>query len=485
MEARFLRAALLAAAFLSLGAGRPYYSARSQHFIVSAPTPELAQEISNAAEKFRHDLAIEWLGRPLPEWQGVCPIKADVSPGLGAGGATSFVFRGGTPTEWTMNIQGSRERVLDSVLPHEITHTIFATHFGRPLPRWADEGGSTTVEHNSEKAKQDKFLVEFLTTNRGIAFNDMFRMKDYPKDILPLYSQGYSLARFFIQQGGKPKFVQYVGEGMRTSNWTATTKKFYGYSSLSELQLTWVDWVRQGTPLMPDGSVPPALLASNRTSDAVASTAGQASSATPVRNAVATAPAPDPRNMTGTQMASLMQQPRSRIPEGALASWQTAQSQNARVFAQGDDSEMPPLPPNYVAPTPKPNALPDAGEISRVSRPVSEGWYARRRDQAQAAQAAQAAPASAASDSPPKADTSAGTTNSAAQTSPAPKNPQARSSPRVIEAQPLNPTMSQTGQSASPKSNVVLEWTRPADQPFVPRSELTGIAVNDSATLMR
>ena len=62
-----------------------------------------------------------------------------------------------------MHIQGSRERILDSVLPHEITHTIFATHFGRPLPRWADEGACTTVEHVSEKAKQDNFLIQFLT----------------------------------------------------------------------------------------------------------------------------------------------------------------------------------------------------------------------------------------------------------------------------------------------------------------------------------
>ena len=67
-----------------------------------------------------------------------------------------------------MKIQGSRERILDSVLPHEITHTIFATHFGRPLPRWADEGACTTVEHASEKAKQDKLLIQFLLTDRGI-----------------------------------------------------------------------------------------------------------------------------------------------------------------------------------------------------------------------------------------------------------------------------------------------------------------------------
>ena len=139
MEARLLRAALVAAAICLLGAGRPYSSVRSQHFIVSAPTAQLADEICKAAEQYRRELAMEWLGGELPEWQGPCPIKADVAPNLGAGGATSFVFHGGAPSQWTMQIQGSRERILDSVLPHEITHTIFATHFGRPLPRWADD----------------------------------------------------------------------------------------------------------------------------------------------------------------------------------------------------------------------------------------------------------------------------------------------------------------------------------------------------------
>ena len=122
MEAPFLRVAILVlAAAASLGAGRPYTSVRSQHFIVSAPTPQLAQEICQAAEQFRRDLAIEWIGRELGPWQGPCPIQADVAPGLGAGGATSFVFQNNSPGQWTMKIQGSRERILDSVLPHEIT----------------------------------------------------------------------------------------------------------------------------------------------------------------------------------------------------------------------------------------------------------------------------------------------------------------------------------------------------------------------------
>lgn len=243
MEARFFSAALIAVSLLSLGA-----SYRTQNFIVTAPTPEVAQALGQAGEGYRRDLSLEWLGRELPPWQDGCPITVHVGQHLGAGGATSFMFDNGRPFGWQMTIQGSYERLLDSVLPHEITHMIFATHFGRPLPRWADEGAATSVEHASEKAKQHHLLINFLTTGRGIAFNHMFAMQEYPEDILPLYSQGFSLARFLISQSGRREFVAYVGDGMEWNNWTAATKKHYGYRSLSELQVAWLEWVRQGSP---------------------------------------------------------------------------------------------------------------------------------------------------------------------------------------------------------------------------------------------
>ena len=110
---------------------------------------------------------------------------------------------------------------------------------------------ATTVEDVSERQKQHDMLYEFLTTHRGIAFNEMFAMTEYPSDVLPLYSQGYSLARYFIAQGGKRKFIDYVGDGMKWNNWTRATQHHYGYSSLSDLQVTWLDWVRQGSPALP------------------------------------------------------------------------------------------------------------------------------------------------------------------------------------------------------------------------------------------
>jgi len=228
---------------------------RTANFIVDAPTDQLARRIGDAAEQYRHTLAIEWLGGPLPRWSRPCPVTAQVAPHLGAGGATSFVFDRGEVFNWTMTIQGSEERILDSVLPHEVTHTVFASHFRRPLPRWADEGACTTVEHPVERARQHRLLIEFLTTGRGIAFPEMFAMREYPSDVLPLYSQGYSLARYLIDRGGRRKYVAFVQDGLARDDWSAALGRHYGIASVAQMQHVWLDWVKQGCP------APPASLA--------------------------------------------------------------------------------------------------------------------------------------------------------------------------------------------------------------------------------
>jgi hypothetical protein len=147
-----------------------------------------------------------------------------------------------------MEIQGTPERILDSVLPHEITHTIFACHFRQPLPRWADEGACTTVEHQSEISKQERMLIEFLQTRRGIPFSQMFRMKEYPQDVLPLYAQGHSLAHYLISQQGKQEFLNFIADGLVDGNWERAVAQKYGYQDLAVLQDSWLSWVKSGRP---------------------------------------------------------------------------------------------------------------------------------------------------------------------------------------------------------------------------------------------
>ncbi len=163
-------------------------TARTANFIVSTPNPAHAQEFAAAAERHRRELAVSWLGTAMPNWTVPCPIKATVGERVGNGAATSFVFDNGEVFGWTMTVQGTRAGIRDATLPHEITHMVLASHFRRPLPRWADEGAGMSVEPAAERAEYRRDLVQCLQANRGIAFNKMVTMAEYPRDVLPLYA---------------------------------------------------------------------------------------------------------------------------------------------------------------------------------------------------------------------------------------------------------------------------------------------------------
>lgn len=217
---------------------------KTRNFQTYAPTPELAKEFGDAAEYYRKELAIQWLGVELPPWEKPCPIQAKLAKGNG--GATSFNFINGTACRFVMEIQGSRERLLDSVIPHEVTHTIFATHFREPLPRWADEGACTTVEHTSEIQRMEKNLIQFLKTGRGIPFDKMLAMTEYPQDVLPLYAQGYSVSRWLIKQRGRKHFMDFILDGLSDNDWRRAVEKYYGYRTTAEMQNAWLQDVKRG-----------------------------------------------------------------------------------------------------------------------------------------------------------------------------------------------------------------------------------------------
>ncbi len=218
---------------------------RTQNFLVQAPTPGLAKAVAEAAERYRHDLAVHWFGNALRPWPAPCPIRVIAGPNLAAQGVTTY--NPAPVRDFQMEVVGTPERILDSVLPHEVTHTIMATHFGRPLPRWADEGICTTVEHASERNKHELKLREFLNSRRGIAMNRLFLMTEYPADVLPMYAQGYSVCRFLIDQKGPRTFIRFLHDYMNQPSWTVNIKKHYNYDSLRELQEFWLAWVDQGS----------------------------------------------------------------------------------------------------------------------------------------------------------------------------------------------------------------------------------------------
>ena len=240
----FFRGFLLVGALASLGAAYP-----TPNFIVEAPTAEFAKQVGDAAEIYRKELAIEWTGKPLPgNWKHPCPIKVKVG-NIGAGGATTFNFQAGEVYGWKMEIQGTEQRILDSVLPHEINHTIFASHFRRPLPRWADEGAASLIEHDSERNRLREIHNRVMGTRRKIPLKALLDIKNYPQDkqdVLTLYAEGHSLADFLIQNSSKPKYLQLMATAY-DRGWEPALKSLYGYQSIEALEKDWDQWVMAGS----------------------------------------------------------------------------------------------------------------------------------------------------------------------------------------------------------------------------------------------
>jgi hypothetical protein len=213
---------------------------RTTNFVVEAPTAEAARKIGDHAETCRKVIARAWLGRELPDWPRPCPIRVKLTNGE-AGGLTSFGFAGGKVSDQEMTLEGRLDRILASALPHEITHTVFAAFFGGPMPRWADEGASLLSEDLREKRRHDQIAADLLARRADYPLPRLFAIEDYPRDLMGFYGQGYSVSKFLVEMGGRPRFLQFVRDGQRLG-WDAAAREHYKLADCRELDRAWRSW---------------------------------------------------------------------------------------------------------------------------------------------------------------------------------------------------------------------------------------------------
>jgi len=252
MQIRWL-SGIVACLFLVRAAAGASYA--TPNFVAHAPDPQVAEQVARTAEYFRKILAEEWTGKELPKWATPCPIQVTVG-GMGASGSTTFTFENGQVHGWDMRVRGTLERVLDSVVPHEVCHTIFASKFRRPLPRWADEGAATLVEHPSERLRQVDLLNRVIGRQQQMPLQKLFEIREYPSDpeeLYTLYAEGYSLAEFLVQRTGtegKRVFLDFLEDAL-ASGWDTAIQKHYGFQSVIALEQDWGKWVMAGSPSLP------------------------------------------------------------------------------------------------------------------------------------------------------------------------------------------------------------------------------------------
>jgi hypothetical protein len=357
-----LRRSLAALLAVILGSPTVAFAANytTTNFSVDAPTPELAKKFGEWAEFYREQKAVQWLGKEMPPWRERCPLRIQISMGS-AGGATTFTFgyEGGRPvvTSQQMEIRGEARQLQNSVLPHEITHTVLAYHFGRAVPRWADEGGSVLSENDEERFSHDVRCRELLNAGRGIRLRVLFRMAEYPRDMMVLYAQGYSICAYLVEKGGpngRAKLLEFVGLGMHGSDprshgtpesWNEAARKVYGFETVDAMEEAWLQALK----------APPSRVAareagntgSTKTS-AVASTAATPANAMP--SAIVASGGKTELRATATPVLPMLEPP---------------------VRARGAAPDFEPTRPTYLPPAnPTNNTLP-AQPVSHPQTPLS------------------------------------------------------------------------------------------------------------------
>jgi hypothetical protein len=216
---------------------------RTKNFDVTAPSARIARIIAEAAERHRKEKAVLWLGEELPAWAERCPITVQITAS-GAGGATTFTYADDKVASRAMHVEGALDRLLSSVLPHEVTHTIFADHFGALPPRWADEGGCVMSEDEEEQQRHERLVRETVEKGRLIPLSRLLGLKDFPDDVMTLFVEGHSLTSFLVEKRNRKTFLAFVKQGMK-DGWDPAVKEHYGYHDVAELEADWLKEVRK------------------------------------------------------------------------------------------------------------------------------------------------------------------------------------------------------------------------------------------------
>lgn len=304
-------------------------SVASPNFLVTAPTEAIARQVADTAEFQRRKLAMLWYGYELNDWANRCSVEVDANPNKGAGGSTSFKFSGGEVYGWRMRVQGSVERILDSVIPHEVNHTILACYFRRKVPRWADEGAATIFEHDSERQRQIDEVQRLMSNGRRIPLRVLMNMSQYPSDmnqVMAMYAQSYTVADYLIQKAGRQTFLKFLNDAHRRG-WDAALRTHYEQKSIEHLEQDWTGWVMAGFPglNLPEGQ----LLAGTPSSDEMIvrgqSPAVADAAAAPAQVAFRTLPVPSLK-------------PAAKVATHLRASWRHTTAAFSRVTSFGGKS---------------------------------------------------------------------------------------------------------------------------------------------------
>lgn len=219
------------------------------NFVVTAPTADAARQVATAAEACRTRFAREWMAVELPDWKRPCRVNVNLQPTGGSGSTVYDIYRGRAERP-RITLSGPLDRILDYVLPHEVTHAVLALWLGQPPPRWADEGVALLCETESQRSRQRRLAEQMFNSSSLMALDKVVTLVDYPEDrkeLVGFYVASFSFTEFLVAQGGKARLMEFLKD-LPQAGWDRALTAHYEFASSSGLEDAWQDWlVRDGS----------------------------------------------------------------------------------------------------------------------------------------------------------------------------------------------------------------------------------------------
>ncbi len=193
------------------------------------------QELMNRAESARSRSALFWTGAQLPgDWHAPCPISVKLATHAGSG-RTSFQFTNGEVHSWSMHVEGTREAIIEDVIPHEVDHMVRASLVRTPIVRWLDEGCATLFESKQTHAKLRKVAFQ---CDASLLTETWFTSQEYPtdmQDLVQLYAVGFSLTEFLLERDTPQILLQLQRE---SNTIESSLQQLYGLT-FAQLKQAW------------------------------------------------------------------------------------------------------------------------------------------------------------------------------------------------------------------------------------------------------
>jgi hypothetical protein len=208
---------------------------------------QLVDKVGRVAEETRLKLQNKWFGAESVEWDGKCSIylhsdrkkytdKAGLANALGHTRTFSW---GRDIQSRSIHLPAEQPKMLEDVLPHEISHSVLAVRLQGKTPRWADEGMAMLAE---TPAAVRECLIRLPAYKRDHAlFGIEILMQTEEAEhfqSLEYYSQSTSLVQYLTKLKGPQTFISFLQTSI-AKDYPTALKQHYEIGGFSELQKRW------------------------------------------------------------------------------------------------------------------------------------------------------------------------------------------------------------------------------------------------------